>query len=464
MELRMSDKERKRLEKIEAVVEGRMSQEAAAESWKVSRRQVGRILRRYRESGSAGLVHRLRGRPSERKISPEIQGRVLALLEERYAGFGPTLASEKLAERDRLSVSRETVRKWMIEAGLWRPGKSGVVHRQWRERKSCTGEMVQMDTSQHAWLEGRGEEEPVLIAMIDDASSRLYARFFPTESTRSHMALLEGYLRRYGCPVAIYADRASHFQCAEKRTIADQLAGREAETQIGRALRELDIRYIGARSPQAKGRVERCFGTLQDRLVKELRLRGLSTIPAANDYLDQQFLPFWNRRFTVPPASPADLHRSLNGHPLQALLSIQETRTVANDYTIRYERRVYQIERPDISRGLRQAKITVEEWLDGTLHLRWRGRYLRHHPVPATSSRPVEMPACGQGQRPPGPQALDNSQGNGELSTVPQAQQQCPPHNDILKQPRPRLASRPQETPINRTLLLCRKEDISILR
>jgi len=445
----MSKKEQERLRRIEEVVEGRLSQREAAGVWTVSCRQVRRIVRRYRQEGVAGLVHRLRGRPSRRRMAGGVRQRVLAMVGERYADFGPTLASEKLAEREGLVVSRETVRKWMIQEGLWRPRKQRVTHRQWRERKSCWGEMVQMDTSQHAWLEGRGGEEPVLIAMIDDASSRLYARFFPTESTRSNMALLAGYIRRYGCPVAIYADRASHFQCAEKRTIADQLAGREAETQIGRALRELDIRYIAARSPQAKGRVERCFGTLQDRLVKELRLRGISTIPAANDYLDKQFLPFWNRRFTVPPASPADLHRPGHGYQLDSILSLQETRTVANDYTVRHNNKRYQIESPNISRGLRQAKVLVEERRDGSLRIRWRNRYLKHHQLPVAPWPPVEMPARGQGQRPPGPQALDNSQGNDELSTIPQAQQYPP---------------LPDPGTENRTFLLCRKEDISILR
>jgi hypothetical protein len=310
----------------------------------------------------------------------------------------------------------------MIEAGLWKAKPSRVRHRQWRTRKECRGEMVQMDTSIHAWFEGRAPEEPVLIAMIDDATSRLYARFFVEDSTRTNMTLLRGYLRRWGRPVALYADRASHFQTTREATVEEQLQGREPETQIGRALRELDIRYIAASSPQAKGRIERCFRTLQDRLVKELRLRNICDLQDANDYLEQQFLPRWNRRFVHTPACSHDAHRGRKGLDLDAILALQQTRTVANDYTVRFQNQILQIERRGRRRGLRNAKVIVEERLDGSLRIRWRQRYLKHTPVAGTpvGPRPPSVPATGT--------------------------------------PIPSL------THPDRTFLLCAKEDISIVR
>jgi len=240
-----------------------------------------------------------------------------------------------------------------------------------------------MDTSEHAWFEGRGEREPVLISMIDDAASRVVLRFFDSDSTETNMRMLRGYVRKFGRPRALYADKASHFKVNRPPDIEEQLAGREAETQIARALRELDIEYIPAHSPQAKGRVERGFGTLQDRLVKELRLRGISTIEAANEYLEREFIPDYNRRFAVKPASLADAHRPTKGYDLDAILSYQETRVVQNDYTIRYCGTVYQLLPSAVRPGLRRGKVTVQVRLDGTLRLWFRGEYLPFEPVAA---------------------------------------------------------------------------------
>jgi hypothetical protein len=303
--------------------------------------------------------------------------RIAELLGERYPGFGPTLASEKLVEECGIKLSRETVRQIQIQAELWRPQRRRVRFRGRRERRQCFGELVQMDTSEHDWLEGRGES-CVLIAMIDDATSRVLLRFFPSDTTESNMAMLKEWLGGYGRPMAIYADKASHFKVNRPTGVDEELSGTEAETQIGRALRELDIEYIAAHSPQAKGRVERLFGTCQDRLVKELRLRGIGTIAEANEFLDQVFLPMWQKRFTQPPAVSGDAHRSKNGFDLAAILSHQEPRVVRNDYTVQYKNRHYQIARRSIGGGLRSSRITVEEHLDGTVRLRWRGEYLKH--------------------------------------------------------------------------------------
>jgi hypothetical protein len=390
MELRMSRKERDRLKVMAALAECRLKQVEAGRLLRLSVRQVRRLLRRYEREGDVGLVHRSRGRPSNRRIPEATRRRVMALVRRHYADFGPTLASEKLAERDGIEVSREWLRQRMIEAPLRTVRRRRVRHHTWRERRPCFGELVQMDTSEHAWFEGRGEAEPVLVTMIDDATSRVRMRFYPSDTTEANLDLLGRYLRRHGRPLALYEDRNSIFHVNRPPSREEALAGRTSETQFGRALRALGIDNIPASSPQAKGRVERAFGTEQDRLVKELRLRGLSDIEAANAYLDAEYIPWRNQRFSVRPARSVDAHRSRRGFDLKAILSVQETRTVTNDYTVRYHGQVLQIERRSIRAGLRKAKIMVEQRLDGAVKLRWQGRYLRYHrvfPRPKTTTK-----------------------------------------------------------------------------
>lgn len=432
----MSRRERDRLRVMSQLENGQVTQSQAAKLLELSSRQVRRIARRYEQEGDAGLVHRLRGQASNRRIPQSVRRTVLQALKKRYKGFGPTLASEYLASREKISVSRETLRAWMLEAKLWEARARGVKHRQWRERRACFGELLQMDTSIHEWFERRGEEA-VLISMIDDATSRLWARFFPTDSTATNMAMLRSYLQRFGRPIGIYADKASHFKANRRADLEESLQGLEAETQIARALRELGIQYIAAHSPQAKGRVERSFETAQDRLVKGMRLEGISTIVEANRYLQEQFLPMWNSRFTVTPASAADAHRPLDGHDLSAVLSVQETRTVANDYTLRHGGKLYQLDRSEITVGLRRSKVIVEERLDGKLRLRWRGRYLKHREInrQGDAERPTLRAATTVGLRPP--------------SVAARANPGIPAPNHPWRK---------------RTVLLCRKADISTLR
>lgn len=399
MELRMSHKERDRLKVTQQVREGKLTQVAAARLLGISERQVRRSVQRYREQGDAGLVHRSRGQPSNRKLPEQTRNQALAMLrQDKWRDFGPSFAAEKLAETAAIHVSRETVRRWMIEAGLWQPRKPKVTHRHWRERKACVGEMVQMDTSEHDWFEARGEQA-VLITMIDDATSRLFMRFFPTDSTATNMTLLRDYIKRYGRPLSIYADKASHFKTTRSATVAEQLEGRQAETQIQRALRELDIEYIPAHSPQAKGRVERSFGTAQDRLVKELRLAGIGTIEAANECLEHSFMPMCNQRFTVEPACAVDAHRPYEGYDLDAILCRQERRVVANDYTIQYRNTRYQIAREYIAAGLRRAQVTVEQRLDGSIKVRYRNQYLKCHALPERPKAAEQEPMQRHGRR-----------------------------------------------------------------
>jgi transposase len=380
MELRMSQKERDRLKVMAQVKAKKLGQQAAAEVLRLSVRQVRRLLRRYEEHGDAGLVHQMRGRRSNRRMESSVRDRAVGLIGTHYRDYGPTLASEVLAAEHGIGVSRETVRHWMIEAELWQSRRARVHHRQWRERKACLGELAQMDTSIHDWFEGRGESAE-LIALIDDATSRVFLRFYRTDSTVTNMTHLRDYIRRYGRPVAVYADRASHFTTTRQPNRDEELAGQKAQTQIERALDELGIEYIAARSPQAKGRVERLFKTLQDRLVKALRRKGIATIEEANRYLDEEFISYWRQHFTVKPTSAADVHRPRKGFDLDAIFSVQHQRTVTDDYTFQYENDRYQIGKKSIQAGLRRSKIIIENRLDETQRIRWRKQYLRCHKI-----------------------------------------------------------------------------------
>ena len=378
----MSQKERDRLKLIQQVAQGQLTQAKAAELLGLTDRQVRRILRRYETQGDIGLIHRSRGRPSKRQVPGALRRKALrGLKREKWRDFGPTFAAEKLAQHDGIVLSRETVRKWMIQEDLWKPRRRKPTHRHWRERKHCPGEMVQMDSSEHDWFEGRGEQA-ILTSMIDDASSQVFIRFFPSDTTQSNMIMLRDYIRRHGRPLSIYADKASHFMTTRSATVDEELQGIGPQTQIGRALAQLDIEYIPSHSAQSKGRVERGFGTMQDRLVKELRLADISTIQGANEFLEKTFVPSYNQRFTVEPACSIDAHRSIGGHDLEAILSHQEQRVVANDYTIQYHNTRYQIAPESITARLRATKVVVERRLDGTIEVRHGGEYLQCRPLP----------------------------------------------------------------------------------
>lgn len=392
----LSTKERDRLKVLHGVMKRQISQREAAVQLGLSERWVRKLVRRLRKRGDRAVIHGLRGRPSNRKIAGGERRRALRTVGAEYRDFGPTLASEYLVEQHGIQVSRETLRKWLIEEGLWRRRRQKVSEAHvWRARRSCPGELVQWDTCEHEWLEGRGPRI-YLVAMIEDATSQAWARFVAQDSTEQNMQVLWGYLQRYGRPVAFYTDKASMFQTTRHPHLEEQLNERAPKTQIGRALQELDIRWIAAHSPQAKGRIERFFGTCQDRLVKGLRKAGVATLEQANQYLDKTFLPLWQRRFTVEPANPADAHRPLGReHDLAAILSHVETRVVAGDYTIRWSGQGYQIARAEIGPGLRGATVRVEKRLDGSLAVRFRGRY-----VQATECLPAAKPQLKVEPRP----------------------------------------------------------------
>jgi hypothetical protein len=395
----MTQQDRDRLIALKKAKKGLITQREAAAEMGQSERHIRRLLVKLKTAGDRAVVHQLRGRPSNRQVAAQVRQAVLAILgQEVYRDFGPTLASEYLSEHHDIDVSRETVRAWMIEAQLWRAKKQRIekIHG-WRQRRPRVGELVQWDTSEHAWLEDRGPKL-YLISMIDDASSRIQARFVMHDSTEENMRLLWSYLDRLGRPLSFYTDKASLFQTAPKiPRDRKQLPRDEREplppTQIGRALMELDIVWIAAHSPQAKGRIERSFGTAQDRLVKGLRVAGAGTLEQANAYLEAKFIPWWNKKLTVLPAHTDDAHRPLaTTHSLPASLSYVETRQVANDYTIQFDNKLYQIARADIRAGLRGAAVRVEVRLDTSLAVRFRGCYLaisECHPQPKVPSAPT---------------------------------------------------------------------------
>jgi transposase len=367
----MSQRERDRLKVLHEVEEGRLVQREAAGQLGMSERGLRKLLKRYRSKKDLGVVHGLRGGVSKRRVETKTAARVVQLVASEYADFGPTLTAEYLEREHQIELSRETVRKLMVEAGLWRakPRKVKTVH-EWREPRSCRGELVQWDTSVHAWLEERHAGPLYLVALIDDATKRLYARFVEGDTAEENLRVFWGYLIRYGRPQAVYTDKASIFQPTLAPGWKSQEAGEKTETQIGRALRELGVEWIGAHSPQAKGRVERCFGTLQDRLVKALRKANIRTREQANRFLEETFLPDWNQRFAVPARNEVDAHRSLQGLDLAATLCHKETRRVANDYTISWHGKQFQIPKEAVKVGLRGRPIEIQQRLDGRLMAR----------------------------------------------------------------------------------------------
>jgi transposase len=397
-QLLMTQADRDRLVTLRKAKKKLITQRQAAEELGLSVRHVKRLLKELKKRGDKVVIHGLRGKPSKRRMIESEKEAVKILSAEVYRGFKPTLATEYLCKKHGIKASKETVRQWMMRGKLWR-GKEAKVKQihVWRPRRSRFGELVQWDTSEHDWLEGRGERL-YLIAMIDDATSRLWARFVRHDSTEENMRLLWSYLEKFGRPLMFYTDKASIFQTAEKRKRDEPGVNKDAvempPTQIGRALRELGISWIPAHSPQAKGGVERNFGTAQDRLVKGMRVAGVKTLEQANQYLQEDYLVWWERELTVEPAHPDDAHRALEkSHHLAASLSHVETRQVRNDYTLRFEGQLYQIELQAIVSGLRGANVRVEKRLDGGLLVRHADRYVPVQACAAAKKKLVEAPA-----------------------------------------------------------------------
>lgn len=375
----MSQSERDDLHWLKRVEAGSMTQREAAVKMGVTTRWVRKLVKRMKKQGDAVVVHGLRGHTSNRKLPDKTQRQALAILKKpEWHDFGPTFAAQQLAKRHQIQVGKETLRGWMIDAGLWKSKAQTIeeVH-VWRPRRTGFGELVQWDTSDHDWLEGRGSVR-YLVRMIDDATSWSWGRFVESDATPQNMGVLWEYLEKNGRMVDVYTDRDSMFTVAprpgeskEQQREADRL------TQLGRALRELGIGSILAYSPQAKGRIERSFRTAQDRLVKHLRLAKICTMEAANEFLEKEYWPEWNEHFASPVADFANHHRPLTPQlNLEAILSHVEERVIGNDYTFSFAGHRYQIQRADVQAGMRRQRLRVELRLDGELKACYQGRYL----------------------------------------------------------------------------------------
>lgn len=387
----MSVKEVRRLPVIQQVMARTLTQRQAGVILGVTDRQVRRLLHRLRRDGDSGLVHRGRGQPSNRRAAPALKTRVLRLYATHYRDFGPTLAAEQLATHHGMALSAETLRRWLRAAGVTHFQRRKRPHRAWRERKPHVGQLIQLDGSHHDWFEGRGPH-CVLMAYIDDASSRVFARFYEYEGTVPALDSFQRYVQRYGVPLALYADKHTTYHSSARPTVEEQLTGVPSTSQFGRALGELGVELIPAHSPQAKGRIERLFKTLQDRLIKEMRLAGIATLADAN-----RFLPAWlaryNRRFAVQPTTATDLHRALTADTdVRGILAVKTRRVLRRDWTVAHGGQLYQIQD-----RLRATHVIVEERVDGTVRILHHDRPLTYHrirtrPRPVVTSEPRRAP------------------------------------------------------------------------
>ena len=367
-----------RLKIIHQVILRKLTQVKAAGILGLTDRHVRRVVKRVKEEGARGVVHRSRGRASPHRMGKEVEGRIVKLIRTRYLGFGPTLASEKLLERHRLRVGREKLRQIMIVEGLWHVRRRRRKAQPWRERKSYYGEMVQMDGSHHDWLEGRGPKL-VFMGYVDDATNHLFGRFYDYEGVYPAMDSLARYIRRYGRPVSLYLDKHSTYKTSREPSVEELLRGEKAQTQFERACRELGIKVIHAHSPQAKGRVERVFGTLQDRLIKEMRLEAIASKEEANELL-KRFLSGFNKQFARKPLKEGNLHRRLPpGIKLRDIFCIKAKRTISNGYMVKWRGRQLLIDKPTIV--LRRREVEVREYFDGEVKIKFKGRYLKYREI-----------------------------------------------------------------------------------
>jgi len=377
-QIRMSVKEAKRVGIIEQIVKGEITQVKAGYIIGITDRQVRRVLVRYKEGGVEGLIHRSRGKEGHNRIGEK--DRILKIYHDRYPDFGPTFASEKLWEINKIKVNRETLRQWLIkEEGEREWRRKARPHKKWRERKACFGEMVQMDGSHHDWLEGRGSKgKIVLMGYVDDATGKVYARFYEYEGVIPALDSMYRYMEENGVPQSVYLDKHSTYKTTRQPSIIEQLMDEGALTEFERAMKELGVKVIHANSAPAKGRVENRFRTFQDRLVKELRLAGITTIEEANKFLNR-YLPKFNKRFSVSARLEVNLHRRMPPrHIVDGILCIKEERPLRKDSTIRYKKKAYLITNRISNRV---NTVILEERLNGRIYIRHKGRYLDYKEI-----------------------------------------------------------------------------------
>jgi transposase len=385
----MTGKELERYRLIRKVLERGLTQREASSLLGVTERQIRRLVKRVRANGAKGLIHRSRGKPSGRRIRDGIKDRIERILRSRYPDFPPTFAAEKLAEREGITINRETLRQLMLERGLWTRRRQRAEAHLWRERKAHVGELVQMDGSHHAWLEERG---PALVLMgyVDDATGRCFGRFYDHEGLWPALDSLRRYLGRYGRPQTLYLDRHSTYKTVREPNQEEMLRGEQAKTQFERACEELGIKVIHALSPQAKGRVERVFGTLQERLVREMRLASIQTPEEANRFLER-YLVGYNERFAKAPLKAEDLHRPVpSGLVLDDILCLKEIRTILNGGLVKWRGRLLVLERP--RHRLIGEKVVVMVDDRGRLRLRYQTEDLAYRKVSVAPSKPALKP------------------------------------------------------------------------
>ncbi|MCK4402067.1 ISNCY family transposase [bacterium] len=370
-----SQREIKRLHVIHKILDKELKQVEAVDILGLSDRQIRRVVKTVRIEGDKGITHKSRGKSSNVAIPKKIKDRVIGLYREKYNGFGPLLANEKLSEIDKITIGTQTLRNWLIEEGEWKIRRNHKEHRQWRERKQCFGEMVQMDGSHHDWLEGRGPKL-VLMGYIDDAAGKTFGRFYDYEGTMPAMDSFKKYINKNGIPNSVYLDKHTTYKSNGKPTKEDDLNNRKPLSQFERACEELGVDVIHADSPQAKGRIERLFKTFQDRLIKEMRLRGIKTKEEANKFLDE-YLPIYDERFSVEPAKKTDLHRTVpEGANLDNVLCRKTVRVLKNDFTISYDNKLYQVEN-----RTRAKKVLVREHIDERISIQYKGETLNHREI-----------------------------------------------------------------------------------
>lgn len=381
----MSARERERLKIFERVKRGELRKKDAAVLCGLDYRYVRRLYKRYCALGDRGLVHQGRGRPSNRAHKADFRAAVLQRYQERYADFGPTLAGEKLA-LDGYVLDHDTLRGWLVKAGLWQKRRKRGRHRSWRERRAHFGELVQLDGSHHRWFEERGPK-CCLMNMVDDAQGTTLSLLAAEETSFAAMDLLWRWIERYGIPRSLYTDKKNVYVIDEKTRARAADSGEEVWTHFGWACKQLGIEIITAHSPEAKGRVERNHGIYQDRLVKELRLAGINTIAAANEFLASGFCEQLNRKFAVAPRSAVDYHRSAKGYDLASIFCLEEERTISTDWVVRFENQFYQLQPPRKALAAK-GRVRVQRYLNGELHFRYGQQELPYTLLP---SRPQPL-------------------------------------------------------------------------
>ncbi len=422
----MSQGDLRRLEVIHKVIDKSVTQAEAAGILGLSDRQIRRIVTRVSEDGDKGIIHQSRGQPSHNATDLKIKKKAINLCRGTYEGFGPTLASEKLFERDRIDISRETLRQWLKNEKLPYRERKKRPHRQWRERKHHYGQMVQMDGSHHDWFEGRGPK-CVLMGYIDDATGIPFARFCPYEGSLTAMGSFKGYIKKYGIPLSVYLDKHSTYKSTKKPTIEDELNNIDPLSQFGRALSELGVELIHANSAPAKGRIERLFKTFQDRVIKEMRLRKICSIEEANKFLEY-YLPVFAKRFGVPPAKGGDLHRPLpKGIDLNRILCVKTERALNNDFTVAHEKKLYQV-----LNNVRAKKVMVEERIDGSMLMCYKDTVLRFREIIKRPERKTYKFKLSTAHVPPADHPWRNFKSSPHYTDYSQREKVAPKEKELL--------------------------------